>query len=113
MHDVQNIWHVPLVLESQGAHKSICKALNLGGSETMNLGFWRQGLAERWDNLAAVVRHYSFCHCSLTCTAIVSVPSGHMAHPEISMLTKPFCTNIVTEQSSNPAIDQDCSMIYW
>lgn len=60
MHDVQNIWHVPLVLESQGAHKSICKALNLGGAETMNLGFWRQGLAERWDNLSAVV--------SLTCS---------------------------------------------
>ena len=55
MHDVQNIWHVPLVLEDQGAHTSICSALNLGGASSMQLGFWRGGLAERWDNLAAVV----------------------------------------------------------
>ena len=64
MHDVQNIWHVPLVLESQGAHESICKALDLGGAETMNLGFWRQGLAERWDNLAAVVWHSPLGSCN-------------------------------------------------
>jgi CTP synthase len=57
MHDVQNIWHVPLVLEDQGAHHSICSALNLGGAQTMQLGFWRSGLAERWDNLASVVRN--------------------------------------------------------
>ena len=61
MHDVQNIWHVPLVLEAQGAHESICKALNLGGSDSMTLGFWRQALAERWDNLAAVVS--LLCSC--------------------------------------------------
>ncbi len=56
MHDVQNIWHVPLVLEEQGAHHSICSALNLGGASSMQLGFWRGGLAERWANLASVVR---------------------------------------------------------
>jgi CTP synthase len=63
MHDVQNIWHVPLVLEDQGAHHSICSALNLGGAQTMQLGFWRTGLAERWDNLASVVR---LCNYPLT-----------------------------------------------
>jgi CTP synthase len=63
MHDVQNIWHVPLVLEDQGAHQSICSALNLGGASTMQLGFWRSGLAERWDNLASVVRPLR-CHPS-------------------------------------------------
>jgi len=56
MHDVQNIWHVPLMLEDQDAHHSICAALNLGGAQNMQLGFWRRGLADRWDNLAAVVR---------------------------------------------------------
>ena len=60
MYDVTNIWHVPLVLEAQGAHRSICAALQLGGAENMNLGFWKQSLAERWDNLVAVV---SRCLC--------------------------------------------------
>lgn len=60
MYDVTNIWHVPLVLEAQGAHRSICAALQLGGAENMNLGFWKQSLAERWDNLVAVV---SSCPC--------------------------------------------------
>ena len=55
MFDVSNIWHVPLLLEEQGAHRSICTALQLDGAETMNLNFWRQGLAERWDNLISAV----------------------------------------------------------
>lgn len=61
MFDVSNIWHVPLVLEAQGAHSSICNALQLGGAEKMNLSFWRQSLAERWDNLAAAVRANLLC----------------------------------------------------
>ena len=37
MFDVSNIWHVPIVLEAQGAHQSICTILGLGGYATMNL----------------------------------------------------------------------------
>ena len=37
MFDVSNIWHVPLVLEAQGAHESVCNILKLGGYDNMNL----------------------------------------------------------------------------
>ena len=55
MYDVSNIWHVPIVLEAQGAHESICAHLHLGGAPMMSLTTWRQTLAERWDNLTATV----------------------------------------------------------
>jgi CTP synthase len=37
MCDVSNIWHVPIMLEAQDAHKSICDILGLGGYNKMNL----------------------------------------------------------------------------
>ena len=37
MFDVSNIWHVPIMLEAQGAHQSICTILGLGGHASMNL----------------------------------------------------------------------------
>lgn len=37
MCDVSNIWHVPIMMEAQGAHKSICDILGLGGYNNMNL----------------------------------------------------------------------------
>ena len=37
MCDVSNIWHVPIMMEAQGAHKSICDILQLGGHEKMDL----------------------------------------------------------------------------
>ena len=78
MFDVSNIWHVPLLLEAQGAHQSVCNILKLGGYDNMNLtgappralspagqaapggsraepalhAGWRTTLAERWDGLA-------------------------------------------------------------
>ena len=51
MHDVSNIWKVPLVMEAQGAHESICAQLQLPGAERMNLSHWKATLADRWDNL--------------------------------------------------------------
>ena len=51
MHDVSNIWKVPLVMEAQGAHESICAQLNLPGADRMNLSHWKSTLADRWDNL--------------------------------------------------------------
>ncbi|KAK9835134.1 hypothetical protein WJX81_000361 [Elliptochloris bilobata] len=56
MFDVSNIWHVPLVLEAQGAHESVCNILRLGGSSNMNLTGWRTTLAERWDGLAVSLK---------------------------------------------------------
>ncbi|BDA42468.1 CTP synthase 2 [Coccomyxa sp. Obi] len=56
MCDVSNIWHVPIMMEAQGAHKSICDILGLGGYNNMNLTGWRVGLAEKWDGLSNAVR---------------------------------------------------------
>ena len=55
MHDVANIWHVPLLLASQGAHAAICGHLGLEGAASMDLTHWRTTLAERWDALGADV----------------------------------------------------------
>ena len=35
MHDVKNIWRVPLLLQSQGAHEAICACLGLAGASSM------------------------------------------------------------------------------
>ncbi len=37
MFDVSNIWHVPIMLEAQGAHQSVCTILGLGGYAKMDL----------------------------------------------------------------------------
>ena len=55
LHDVTNIWHVPLLLQAQGAPASICQQLGLKGAETVNLTVWKNTLADRWDNLEAKV----------------------------------------------------------
>ena len=55
MHDVSNIWQVPLLLQEQGAHETLCAVLALGGADKLSLSEWRSTLAERWDNLTAVV----------------------------------------------------------
>ncbi len=49
--DVSNIWHVPLMMEAQEAHRSICSHLSLEGAGGLNLTTWRTTLAERWDRL--------------------------------------------------------------
>ena len=53
MHDVANIWHVPLLLAAQGAHAALCERLGLAGAAAMDLTHWRTTLAERWDALGA------------------------------------------------------------
>jgi len=45
MCDVSNIWHVPIMMEQQGAHKSICDILQLGGHESMDLTGAAQNVA--------------------------------------------------------------------
>ena len=55
MHDVSNIWQVPLLLQEQRAHVTLCDILALGGAEKLSLVRWRTTLAERWDTLTAAV----------------------------------------------------------
>jgi len=51
MHDVSNIWRVPLLLEEQGAHRTVCDILGLKGAAQIDLVKWKLSLADRWDSL--------------------------------------------------------------
>ncbi|CAL5096511.1 unnamed protein product [Urochloa decumbens] len=85
LHNVQNIWHVPLLLKDQKAHDAILKVLNLqSASWELNMEEW-EGRATKYDNLhdtvtIAIVGKYSelsdaylsvvkaLLHASLACS---------------------------------------------
>lgn len=56
MHDVSNIWRIPLVMEEQGAHHMICKQLCLPNSDKLDLSAWKLNIADRWDSLVDPVK---------------------------------------------------------
>lgn len=57
MHDVSNIWRVPLMLQDQGAHTTICSVLGLGASAPkIDMLRWKTGIADKWDSLREVRR---------------------------------------------------------
>uniref|UniRef100_A0A7S3R0Q0 CTP synthase n=1 Tax=Dunaliella tertiolecta TaxID=3047 RepID=A0A7S3R0Q0_DUNTE len=56
MHDVSNIWRVPGLMESQGAHHTICKVLGLSGSDKLDLSLWKANIADRWDSLTEPIK---------------------------------------------------------
>ncbi|XP_062204457.1 uncharacterized protein LOC133906533 isoform X2 [Phragmites australis] len=56
IHDVPNIWHVPLILRNQKAHEAIIKQLNLARSAgPPELRDWTE-MAESYDNLKNSVK---------------------------------------------------------
>ncbi|XP_061338416.1 uncharacterized protein LOC133285226 isoform X3 [Gastrolobium bilobum] len=56
IHDVPNIWHIPLLLRSQNAYHSILQQLNLLSiATTPDLQQWTE-MAESYDNLTESVR---------------------------------------------------------
>ncbi|CAA6654371.1 unnamed protein product [Spirodela intermedia] len=56
IHDVPNIWHVPLLLRNQNAHDAILKQLDcLSIAITPNLEKWTN-MAETYDNLTGCVK---------------------------------------------------------
>ncbi|KAI4301478.1 hypothetical protein L6164_034754 [Bauhinia variegata] len=56
IHDVPNIWHVPLLLRNQNAHESVLKQLDLLSIATApDLKDWTK-MAENYDNLTDSVR---------------------------------------------------------
>lgn len=55
MHDVSNIWRVPLMLQSQNAHKTICEILGLSSAEGINMKEWKMAIADKWDSLTELV----------------------------------------------------------
>lgn len=56
MHDVSNIWRVPLMMEKQGAHRTICNVLGLQGADEIDMHRWKSQLADRWDSLKEPVK---------------------------------------------------------
>lgn len=56
VHDVSNIYHVPLMLDAQGAAQIIAKRLNLAlPFPAPRLALWR-GLADGVDTVSKIVR---------------------------------------------------------
>jgi len=55
MHNVSNIWHVPLIMSQQGAHRTLMDALKLRPRAPLDLSAFR-GLATRWDTLRRPLR---------------------------------------------------------
>lgn len=55
LHDVSNIWRVPLMMHQQGATQSLCEALRLSCAARADLSRWETALAGRWDALAQPV----------------------------------------------------------
>ena len=55
MHDVTNIWQVPLLLQQQNTHRLLLDHLQLPHADRLDLHRWRTQLADRWDTLAAEV----------------------------------------------------------
>lgn len=57
MHDVSNIWQVPVVMQSQRAHETICKHLGLPhAAARLDMHGWKLAVADRWDSLTQKVR---------------------------------------------------------
>uniref|UniRef100_A0A383WIW8 CTP synthase n=1 Tax=Tetradesmus obliquus TaxID=3088 RepID=A0A383WIW8_TETOB len=57
MHDVSNIWRVPLLMQSQDAHKTILRVLGLSGhADKLDMHGWKTQIADRWDSLKDPVK---------------------------------------------------------
>jgi len=58
MHDVSNIWRVPLIMVEQNVHKSLMQHLGLpmGQADKLDLKWWKESLADRWDLLEDEVK---------------------------------------------------------
>jgi len=58
MHDVSNLWRVPLLMQAQGAHETVCRVLGLGAqvSGRLDMRRWKADIADRWDALETPVR---------------------------------------------------------
>lgn len=56
LHDVSNIWQVPIVMANQNAHHTVCDHLKLTQAQPLALGEWKVNLADRWDSLTEKLR---------------------------------------------------------
>lgn len=49
MHDVSNIWRIPLLMQSQNAHKTILDVLKLPHyAEQLDMHAWKANIADRY-----------------------------------------------------------------
>ncbi|KXZ49682.1 hypothetical protein GPECTOR_20g539 [Gonium pectorale] len=56
LHDVSNIWRVPLLMQEQVVHELLCKRLGLTEFGKLDLSAWKTNLADRWDSLVEPVK---------------------------------------------------------
>ncbi|KAG2488432.1 hypothetical protein HYH03_012939 [Edaphochlamys debaryana] len=56
LHDVSNIWRVPLLMQEQNVHKMLCAKLGLADADKLDLGDWKLNIADRWDSLVEPVK---------------------------------------------------------
>ncbi|KAG2429539.1 hypothetical protein HXX76_010774 [Chlamydomonas incerta] len=56
LHDVSNIWRVPLLMQEQNVHHLICNKLGLAEADKLDLSVWKANLADRWDSLVEPVK---------------------------------------------------------
>merc|ERR1719383_276438 len=54
MHNVSNIWHVPLIMSQQDAHNTILEHFRVEARTPLDLSNFR-GLATKWDTLSEIV----------------------------------------------------------
>ena len=55
MHNVSNIWHVPIIMAAQGAHEILLQSLKIEPRKPLDIRDFR-GLATKWDTLELEVR---------------------------------------------------------
>lgn len=77
LHDVSNIWRVPLIMMDQNVHKSLMEHLGLPASQAdkLDLAHWQSTLADRWDSLSEVVRIAMVGKYTGVCPCVASTSS--------------------------------------
>lgn len=67
VHDVPNVYHVPLILAKQGAHRIIAETLRIAMPVDPRLGIWRvRSLSlslARWDRITAIIISHVILRC--------------------------------------------------
>eukprot|EP00198_Chlamydomonas_reinhardtii_P008272 XP_001697609.1 CTP synthase [Chlamydomonas reinhardtii] len=60
LHDVSNIWRVPLLMQEQNVHHLLCTKLGLTAADKLDLSVWKANLADRWDSLTEPIAVIEF-----------------------------------------------------
>eukprot|EP00878_Enallax_costatus_P036145 GHUV01040475.1.p1 GENE.GHUV01040475.1~~GHUV01040475.1.p1 ORF type:complete len:133 (-),score=22.64 GHUV01040475.1:591-989(-) len=71
MHDVSNIWRIPLLMQSQHAHKTILDTLRLPHyAEKLDMHTWKTHIADRYGCHASSWLALDNVHCLHVCVVM-------------------------------------------